>query len=99
MKPTDKTPPEETDAAKLKTSGGRVPRLVRLLFGSKKEWDFAPFGDFWAMSISPVDAPNMLRRAIQRLLIGSKYRLIEDRPLKPIVISEPNKVISKSHEI
>jgi hypothetical protein len=66
------------------------PRLVRLLLGSKDEWDFAPFGDFWVMTVSPVTAPNIIRRMMQRIIMGSRYRLIEDRPLTPIIISEPN---------
>lgn len=66
------------------------PRPVRLLFGSKDEWDFAPFGDFWVMTITPVTAPNIIRRMMQRIIMGSRYRLIENRPLVPIIISEPN---------
>jgi hypothetical protein len=58
------------------------PRLVRLLLGSKDEWDFAPFGDFWVMTVSPVAAPNIIRRMMQRIIMGSRYRLIEDRPLR-----------------
>ena len=82
---TDTVPPQETPS-----SGLLQPRFVRLLFGSKKEWDFAPFGDFWVMTVSPVTAPNIIRRVMQRIFIGSRYRLIEDRPLTPIIIRSPN---------
>jgi hypothetical protein len=71
------------------------PRLVRLLFGSKFEWDFAPFGDFFVMTVSPVTAPNIIRRIMQRIIMGSRYRLIEDRPLTPILISPPNNETTK----
>jgi hypothetical protein len=73
------------------------PRLVRLLLGSKDEWDFAPFGDFWVMTVSPVTAPNIIRRMMQRIIMGSRYRLIEDRPLTPIIISEPNNEPGSGH--
>ena len=72
------------------TENDSPPRLVRLLFGSKFEWDFAPFGDFFMMTISPVTAPNIIRRMMQRTIMGSRYRLIEDRPLTAILISPPN---------
>lgn len=74
-----------------------VPRLVRLLFGSKDEWDFAPFGDFFVFTVSPVTAPNILRRVMQRIIMGSRYRLIENRPLAPIIISEPNSPVEQIH--
>jgi len=72
-----------------------LPRLVRLLFGSKFEWDFAPFGDFFVMTVSPVTAPNIIRRMTQRIIMGSRYRLIEDRPLTAILISPPNNKTTK----
>jgi len=75
--------------SKSKTPVGQS-RLVRLLWGSKDEWDFAPFGDFWVMTVSPVTAPNIIRRMMQRIIMGSRYRLIEDRPLTPIIIFEQN---------
>jgi len=71
------------------------PRLVRLLLGSKFEWDFAPFGDFFVMTVSPFTAPNIIRRMMQRIIMGSRYRLIEDRPLTPIIISPPNSETTK----
>ena len=71
------------------------PRFMRLLFGSKFEWDFAPFGDFFMMTISPVTAPNIIRRMMQRIIMGSRYRLIEDRPLTAILISPPNNKTTK----
>lgn len=77
------------------TENDSPPRLVRLLFGSKFEWDFAPFGDFFMMTISPVTAPNIIRRMIQRIIMGSRYRLIEDRPLTAILISPPNNETAK----
>jgi hypothetical protein len=42
------------------------------------------------MTVSPVAAPNIIRRMMQRIIMGSRYRLIEDRPLTPIIISESN---------
>jgi len=71
------------------------PRLVRLLFGSKFEWDFAPFGDFFMMTISPVTAPNIIRRMMQRIIMGSRYRLVEARPRTAILISPPNNETTK----
>ena len=77
------------------TENDSPPRLVRLLFGSKFEWDFAPFGDFFMVTISPVTAPNIIRRMMQRTIMGSRYRLIEDRPLTAILISPPNNETAK----
>jgi hypothetical protein len=77
------------------TENDSPPRLVRILFGSKFEWDFAPFGDFFMMTVSPVTAPNIIRRMMQRIIMGSRYRLIEDRPLTPILISPPNSETTK----
>lgn len=77
------------------TENDSPPRLVRLLFGSKFEWDFAPFGDFFVMTVSPVTAPNIIRRMMQRTIMGSRYRLIEDRPLTAILISPPNNETAK----
>ena len=77
------------------TENDSLPRLVRLLFGSKFEWDFAPFGDFFVMTVSPVTAPNIIRRMTQRIIMGSRYRLIEDHPLTAIVIFTPNNETAK----
>lgn len=50
-------------------------------------WECAPFGDYYILTFSTNKAPFFLRRWVQRILMGTKYRRVRVAP--PSIKKQP----------
>ena len=68
-----------------------LERIVRFILGTSRkwpvqpgqitfrqtlaDWEFAPTGDYFTMTIAATKVPNFVHRFLQRFILGIRYRM------------------------